>query len=193
MDAAFTMRAGRAYYFGRQDRQNDIVDRPPEPYLVIISRAVAKRCGYAAHVGTVEWKRSRLMVVLYVDPLTRNVFGQPHPDGDAKQIAPWWKEKVAEWSHAKARRVVHWLELHASYVNKKTSRKRLVPRLPSLWAEYVDGSREDRAPKPLALAADPETRFAGKGWTSWESWFWPSRRDSAATGEQVAMALDEVD
>ena len=180
----FTMKAGRAYYFGLQGRHNEILDEPPEPYLVTVPAAIAKGCRYAAHIAGVEWGGSQLMLTLYVDSGTHRMYAQPHHGTDAMRIELWRHSVVEQWSYQKARAFVHWLELHATYVNDKTPRKTLVPRLPGFWDEYVKGARHDKGPMPLSFSIHPERDFADKGWIGWESWFWPPRPSRAARPER---------
>jgi hypothetical protein len=186
MTTPFTMRPGRAFYMGRQNRQNEVVDQPPDPYLLDIGEPVATRGRYAGHVGVVPTSQGPLSVVLYVDTETRDVYAQPHPENEPVRVARWREDAISEWSHETSRRFAHWLELHATYVDKSTPRKKLIPRLPSLWSEYVAGRRTDKPPKPLAFPVDPERRFAGNGWIDWEDWFWPPRRASTAAFDLTA-------
>jgi hypothetical protein len=183
MTTPFTMVPGRALYMGRQNRQNEVVDQPPEPYLLNVDDFVATRGRYAAHIGVLPTAQGQLSVVLYVDTETHHVYAQPHPENDPVRVARWREDAIPEWSHETSRRFVRWLELHASHVDKSTPRKKLVVRLPSLWSVYIAGNRPDKPPKPLALAVDPESSFAETGWIDWEDWFWPPRRVSTAAME----------
>jgi hypothetical protein len=183
----FKMQPGRAYYFGLQNSQNELIDPPPEPYVVTVPKAVVRRCWYAAHIADIEWNRQRLVVVLYVDPETRRMYAQPHPDVDARLATSWQNAKVKPWPYEQARDFVRWLELHAMYINSKMPRAKLVPRLQLFWRDYAAGERNDKSPEPLALPRNPEMHFARKGWTDWEAWFWEPPKPKQA--EQVPMTL----
>lgn len=145
------------------------------------------RLRYAAHIGDLQWNQCRLVVVLYVDPETRRMYAQPHPNVSSKLIASWRKAGVKSWPYEQARDFARWLELHAAYVNPKTPRAKLVPRLPAFWTDYVSGGRDDKPPKPLALPRNPEMYYARKGWSDWGTWSWA--RSNPKESEQVPMNL----
>lgn len=173
--STFQPRAGLGYYTGIQDRFNDIESRPPQPYLMNVTSDVAARSWYAARIGVAHWEVGALAVVHFVDPESRHVFAQPHSDEPKAVQENWFGQEVKGWSLAEARRFSRWLKLHQPYVGENTPRKKLVPRLPALWREYIGGQRADCAPIPLAMPNHPEQAFASSGWTTWEDWYWEPR------------------
>jgi hypothetical protein len=170
--STFRATPGFAYYAGVQDRFNDIESRPPKPYLMNVTSDVAARSWYAARIGMAHWEAGALSLVYFVDPESKYVFAQPHPDESKTVRQNWFDQAVSALSFAEARDLSWWLELHKPYINENTPRKKLVPRLPELWREYIAGQRADCAPIPLAMPRDPDQVFASSGWTTWEDWFW---------------------
>jgi hypothetical protein len=171
-----TPHPGLGLFFGWQDGTNDIVRGPPRAYLTRLDDAVTARAWYAGHQGVRSWKGSDLYLDFFVDPTTKLMFAQPHNEEARERKREWFAREGEVWTFDDARNLSHWLRLYAGYVNDKTPRKKLVPRLPEFWTEYLEGRRPDCAPLALGLPREPHQAFAEAGWVSWEDWSWEPPR-----------------
>jgi hypothetical protein len=174
---------GVALFVGWQDASNDVINQPPRPYLTHVASGVVRRVRFRAALRVHTWRGRDLYMASFVDPETKIVFDQPDRDHDEERRSAWFAQDSEEWAFSDARSLARWLQLYAKYVDEKTPRSKLGPRLPGIWREFLDGQRAEVAPTALGLPRNPDEIFAGTGWMGWEDWFWDTRSADAKPDE----------
>jgi hypothetical protein len=163
---------GLGLFVGWQDRTNAIAKEPPRSYLTRLDNKVTGRAWYAGHQGVMAWGGRDLYLNFFVDPSSSLMFAQPCANEEQARRREWFEQGIVTWTFEDARNLSRWLALYTAYVTQKTTRKKLVPRLPEFWTAYLDGRRPEVAPLALGLPREPDKAFAGAGWVSWEDWSW---------------------
>lgn len=179
---------GVALFVGWQDSSNDTVHQPPRPYLMQVDADVIRRAWFRACLSIHAWRGRDLYMISFVDSQSKIVFDQPDQSHDEEGRAAWFAQDSDAWSFEDARDLARWLQLYAKYVDDKTPRSKLGPRLPAMWREYVEGHRADVAPLALGLPLHPDQAYASAGWAGWEDWHWKPREDSTVAEDEPALA-----
>jgi hypothetical protein len=174
---------GIGLFLGWQGSSNDVVNGPPRPYLTHLTVEAMERARWRASRSVWAWRGENLYMVSFVDPDTKIVFAQPDREESAARRTAWFAQDSEEWTFSDARSLARWLQLYAKYVDEKTPRSKLRPRLPKIWREYLDGQRAEVAPTALGLPRDPDEAFESGGWLGWEDWFWEPRSAEAKPDE----------
>jgi hypothetical protein len=173
---------GPAFFLGWQHSTNEVIDRPPREYVMRLTAEAATRARWRASTLLRTWRGHELYLASFVDPETAIVFALPDADESSARRKAWETQSAEEWTFSDARAMARWLQLYAKYVDEKTPRSKLGPRLPDIWREYLDGRRDDVAPTALGLPRNPDEAFAGAGWADWENWHWEPRASGARPG-----------
>lgn len=183
-----TAEPGLGLFLGWQDSSNDVVNKPPRPYLMRLPTETSARARWRGSRSVRAWRGGDLYMVSFVDPNAKIIFAQPDREESVSRRNAWLAQDSEEWTFSDARGLARWLQLYAMYVNDKTPRSKLGPRLPGIWREYIDGQRADAAPTALGLPAHPDEAFAASGWLGWEDWHWEPRSPESTGGRRDEAA-----
>ena len=185
-----TLTPGYGLFVGWQDGSNAIVKAPPRPYLARLDGQVAGVPGTRAIRASRPGAGATCTSTTSSTRSPAAMFAQPAATESTGRRREWFAQDAEAWAFEDARKLSRWLALYAAHVTKQHARKKLVPRLPALWAAYLDGERTDAAPLALGLPREPDKEFAGSGWVSWEDWSWEPARKKGEKAE-AAGALHE--
>jgi hypothetical protein len=175
MTADLKMQQGCAYYAGRQGSQNDATDRPTREYLCSVHQEIVARTRYAGHMGLGDLMGGRIQLVYFVDPETRMLYGQPHPETEAGLLSRWSSLDPELLVFAEGRAFARWLRQDRGVRGANGKEERLETE--QHWRDYVAGAFSLLAPPPLSVPAQPHMAYATAGWAGWEDWFMePSSR-----------------
>jgi hypothetical protein len=191
--ASYALKPGIAWYAGTQARDNSISDAPPAPYLCLPSADAVRRAWYAAAIGTMVAERHELIVLYFVDPETRYLYAQPHPDTAAASERDWGiAEPHAQLPFEPARDTARWI-YKLSRVNAFAKGQgeaeaqgdadgEAQPQAKTheqWWRSYVAAQEPNAPPFPLGLPVDPEAAYRDQGWINLKDWLVKPRTPGA--------------
>jgi hypothetical protein len=177
-----------AWYAGRQDSDNSIIDPPGERYLCAPPGEVVGRTRYAARIGLLPWGSVEYDVVFFVDPVTRHVYAQPQPDCAATRELEWAWRRPLPRDFESARSFVR---ATFKMTQPKKTKKNLQPAITdeflwNVWNEWLGWRAPLRRPPPIDIPADPGSVYANDGWLGIRDWMITPAKKRAAQGAKVA-------
>jgi hypothetical protein len=179
---------GRAWYAGRQERDNSIYDQPEEPYLCEPPNVIVDRSWYSGAMGLRRVGERELQVDYFVDPVRRHVFIQLVAGADATPAAP------AARPFAEARELARQVRRQWELDRLRAARKSGTASPPEVqvsahtaeerervlrawWSSWVAWDDDTLPPIPLDVPAEPASAYAVSGWAGWEDWLLKPRED----------------
>jgi hypothetical protein len=164
---SYALKPGIAWYAGTQAGDNDISEPPPVEYLCSVAAGVAERAWYGARIGNLSAEGREITVLYFVDPETRRIYAQPHPDTGAATQREWGvSDPYAGLPFELARETARWIF--------KVSKGRTKDH-EAWWLRYMAGSEPGGPPIPFGLAANPDHVYRDQGWIGFTDWLVPPR------------------
>lgn len=155
------LKEGVAWCSGMQASDNSLVAAPPTPYVCTVAGEVAHRSWWAARTGLIANAGREIVAQHYVDPDTRYMYAQPHPDDPAARTRDWDVVlPVKPLPFEPARELARWVFRRANTGTHDHE---------AWWRQYFD-STGSVPPRPLALPADPQVVYRDMGWLDFKDW-----------------------
>jgi hypothetical protein len=179
---SYVLKPGIAWYVGNQQHDNDIVvPPPPAPYICLPSADAVRRAWYAAAIGIMCDDDREITVLYYVDPETKHLYAQPHPDTRESSHQEWGiVEPRRLLPFELARDTARWIfSVSRSGTDRQCRRPEV--NLMDWWRGYMTAPMPAEPPIPLGLPVDPSDAYRSQGWKDVQDWL--TRREGIVQAE----------
>lgn len=140
---------------------------------------VSGRAWYAAHIGLLRAPTSEITVVYYVDPETKHLYAQPHPNTAAADMLDWGiAEPRAMLPFDVARDTARWI-FKVSNKRLDAKSRRAHDDYAAWWRGYMASPKPFEPPIPLGIPENPSHVYRDQGWVDAKDWLRKPGKSSA--------------